>query len=445
MWIAVALALAVPIAVVGFDSGSARAFPTPIQHVVVILQENHAFDNLFAHMCIEDNRGCDATLTGHRLDGSAVPLSAGTDMVPPVDHKQIDQVNAMNGGAMNGFEKIQGCETDQCYTAYEPTQIPTLAALARSGAISDQFYSRDIVPSWGGHIDFFAQTLDGFRGENPVKHDKTQTFGPGWGCDSKKDTPWMDPVTHKWVWEPACIPAQDGSGPYRPSPAQYVPTIADRIEAAGHTWAIYGNVTANNNNVSAYRWSICPSFAECFYGPQKKNLHTSTQMLSDAAKGTLPNFSIILPNGVQGQTSQHNGNSMILGDNWIGQTVSAIQNGPDGPSTTIFVYYDDCGCFFDHAPPPAGLGIRLPIVMISPYAKVGYTDHTVSTNSSILAYAEHALAIDPINTLDGSAYDLSNNFDYTQTPTPPFQFHPTKVPASSIAYLKKHPPADDDT
>ena len=47
---------------------------------------------------------------------------------------------------------------------------------------------------------------------------------------------------------------------------------------------------------------------------------------------------------------------MIVGDNWIGEEVSAIENGPDGPSTTIFIYYDDCGCFYDHVAPPAGLG-----------------------------------------------------------------------------------------
>ena len=57
-----------------------------------------------------------------------------------------------------------------------------------------------------------------------------------------------------------------------------------------------------------------------------------------------------------GGTSQHNGTSMVVGDNWIGEEVSAIQNGPDGPSTTIFIYYDDCGCFYDHVAPPAGLG-----------------------------------------------------------------------------------------
>ena len=119
---------------------------------------------------------------------------------------------------------------------------------------------------------------------------------------------------------------------------------------------------------------------------------------------------------------------MIVGDNWIGEEVSAIENGPDGKSTTIFIYYDDCGCFYDHVTPPAGLGIRLPLVIVSPYAKVGYTDHNVATNSSILAYMESVLGVDPVNEEDGTAYDFHESFDYSQSPTPP-PFNSKKRPS----------------
>ena len=120
---------------------------------------------------------------------------------------------------------------------------------------------------------------------------------------------------------------------------------------------------------------------------------------------------------------------MLTGDNWIGEEVSAIQNGPDGASTTIFIYYDDCGCFYDHAAPPAGLGIRLPMVIVSPYARAGFTDHNLSTNSSILAYTESVLGVEPVNEEDGGAYDFEEAFNYSQSPTPPFKFTKARRPA----------------
>jgi hypothetical protein len=64
---------------------------------------------------------------------------------------------------------------------------------------------------------------------------------------------------------------------------------------------------------------------------------------------------------------------MAVGDNWIGQVVSAIENGPQWSSTAIFLTYDDCGFFYDHVAPPSGLGIRVPMIIASPCARPGYT------------------------------------------------------------------------
>jgi phospholipase C len=418
--------------------GTANGTTPPVQHVVVILQENHSFDNVLGELCIQDHRDCAAAETGKNENGETIPLSRSPDRVPNVGHNQQLQLKAMDGGKMDGWERVSGCAEDQCYTQYDPSQIPSLAALARSGAISDAFFSRDIVPSWGGHVDFFAQTLDGFIGNNPVHNPSAPSAGPGWGCDSNLDTVWMDPVSHKKTFEPSCIPDQSGNGPYRSSPVPYVPTIADRLEEAGKSWGIYG---ATSHEASPYKWAICPTFAECLYGPQHTHLYEASQFVRDAEHGTLPNLAISTPSGgVEGQTSQHNGTSMIVGDNTIGAEVSAVEQGPDASSTTIFIYYDDCGCFYDHVTPPSGLGIRLPVVIVSPYAKPGFTDHTVATNSSILAYAEHVLGVSPVNEEDAKAYDFSNSFDYSAKTAASFVFHPSPVRRSS---RNLHPPPDD--
>jgi phospholipase C len=427
------------IALVSITAASGTS--SPIKHVVVIIQENHTFDNLLGQLCIQDHRDCSAVASGKNKRGETIPLSRASDFVPSVNHTQLAQLRAMDGGRMDGFEGIIGCHKDQCYTQYDPSQVPVLAALARAGAISDAFFSRAIVPSWGDHVDFFAQTLDGFVGENPDHLAIAPPLGPGWGCDSNRDTPWVDPVTGRKLLEPSCIPDQNGRGPYRQSPVQYVPTFADRVEAADKTWGIFGGVTpAVRHPLSAYKWSICPSFAECLYGPQRNDMHEESELFAEAEAGTLPSFSIVIPsNGPSGSTSQHNDTSMLLGDNQIGKEVSTIMNGPDGPSTTIFIYYDDCGCFYDHVTPPPGLGIRVPLVIVSQYAKPGHTDHNVATNSSILAYAENVLGVSPVTEEDAKAYDFHGSFDYSAPRRARFNFHPTEVPLDS---RELHPPPD---
>src|SRR5207249_535218 len=165
--------------------------------------------------------------------------------------------------------------------------------------------------------------------------------GPGWGCDSNRDAVWKGPSGRR-AYEPSCIPNAHGEGPYRPSPVSYVPTIADRLEAAGRSWGIFGAAVPQGKSFrEAYKWSICPSFAECLYGPQHEDLHEQSQFFTDAANGTLPSFSILTP-GIEGTTSQHNGTYMSVGDEQIEREVQAVESGLDAQSTTIFIYYDDC-------------------------------------------------------------------------------------------------------
>jgi phospholipase C len=429
-----AFSLAVALAAcVSVRSTTAGGATPPIQHVVVILQENHSFDNVLGQLCIQDHRECATASSGKNEKGETIQLAKATDNVINVGHEQRSQLAAMDKGKMDGWQRVSGCTQNQCYTQYEPSQIPSLAALARGGAISDAFFSRDIVPSWGAHLDFFAQTLDGFLGNNPYHSSSAPPAGFGWGCDSNLDVAWINPTTHRGIGEPSCIPNKKGEGPYRSSPVPYVPTVADRLEEAGRTWGIYGAV---NTTVKAqqgpYIWATCPMFAECLLGPQKADMHEASQFVSDAKAGKLPNFSIVTPSAVaSGQTSQHNGTSMVVGDNYIGEAVSAVQKGPNAATTTIFIYYDDCGCFYDHVAPPKGLGIRSPLVIVSPHAKRGYTDHNVATSSSILAYMEAVLHVSPVTEQDATAYNFHESFTAGASAST-FVFHPTTVPPSSL-------------
>ena len=125
------------------------------------------------------------------------------------------------------------------------------------------------------------------------------------------------------------------------------------------------------------------------YGPQRRNLVSTYNVITDAQHNNLPAYSLVLPSG-PGGTAQHNGHSMGRGDNWIGQVVNEIEHSRDWSSTAIFITYDDCGCFYDHVRPgknPDGTqqGIRLPLVIVSPYAKRSYTDSHSASLASIPA------------------------------------------------------------
>ncbi len=167
-------------------------------------------------------------------------------------------------------------------------------------------------------------------------------------------------------------------------------------------------------------------------------------MIDDANAGTLANLSFVIP---QKGTSQHNGSSMLVGDNWIGDVVGAIMNGPDWSSSAIFITYDDCGCFYDHVTPPPGAnyGVRVPFVIVSPCAKPGFTDSTVASFGSGRWPSTSEPSASPLSEWDATAYDYSSSFDYSQSPLPPIALIRSSVPAREIRCLTKHPPPNGRT
>jgi phospholipase C len=408
----------------------------PIQHVVIIFQENHSFDEMLGLLCVQENNRCDGTTVGEISDGQQIPLKPGGDIPPEVGHKHEDQVAAINDGQMNGWDHVWNCETRtdyQCLQQVDRERVPTLWGLADQYVISDRTFELDLSATWGSHLELVTTNLDGFIGDNPDPPVPGQG-GKGTGCDSKNDALWTNDPNVKPILVPSCIPDKRGRGPYRDSPVQYIRTIMDRMEAAGVSWRIYSG---------GYGRCICPSFYECLNGPQAKNVLGTDAFFADAQAGTLPNFSIVIPSNGD---SQHNERSLIRGDNWIASLVNAVGANPDmWNSSAIFITYDDCGCFYDHVLPPTGLGIREPMVIVSPWAKPGYVDHNVASYASLLAFAEKAFRIRPLaGGRDGTAYNYSDSFNYSQRPLPPIHFVQHRVPLSSIRYEATHPLDPDD-
>ncbi len=395
---------------------------TPIKHVVLLIMENHSFDNVLAGVCVADHLHCDAATTGRLSNGKRIRLAVGADKVPELGHGTPDQNAAIDHGRMDGFDRVVGCKRPPhlCYSTYRPSQIPNIRRLADHYVISDRTFSDDPVPSFGAHMTLIAGRTDGFAGENPAW---TQpSHGPGWGCDSKKDIAWSgNPGAAHPVYtlEPSCVPRPDGFGPYRPSPVKYIPTILDRLDAAGVSWKLYA---VKDTTKVAYSWSICPTFAECLFDKANGNRPNPnyvpwTNFGNDARTGRLPAYSVILP---EYSHSQHNEASMKIGDNYVAAAVGAVMRGPRAQwkSTVIFLTWDDCGCFYDHVAPPARshLGIREPMLIISPLAKARFTDHTLASFDSMLTFVEQNWRLPPLFPGEGRAYDYCRSFVFRSLP-----------------------------
>ena len=140
---------------------------------------------------------------------------------------------------------------------------------------------------------------------------------------------------------------------------------------------------------------------------------------------------------------------MARGDNWIGDVVSAVEHGPDWDSTAVFIVYDDCGCFYDHVNPlqfDPTWGIRLPVVIVSPFARSGYTDSTPATLASFLAYTEHVFALPSLGAADATAYDFAASFDYGQGLGKPAAMTRTVIPRNEqLRIAARRPPVNDPT
>jgi phospholipase C len=417
-------------------AAGASAPPSPIKHIVVLYLENHSFDSLFGFWCDHHRRRCPQggmPATVHLSNGAVVKPFDDPDVPPIVKHTVRGQAAAIDHGKMDGWQKIPGCQPPKyrCISGYEPAQIPNLMTLVNQFAMSDDTFSLADSTSWGGHVYAALGTLDHFLGSVP-KVNKSD-IGPGWGCDSDRVTQWQPPAGGKIEMVPSCIPDPSlhmpNGGAFKPTPVSPVPSIFQRLTAAGLSWRSYAAAA----NQPGYGWSVCAPIASCLYTKESAHIRPDSRFYTDARTGALPDFSIITPGNKNVFNSWHNGFSTTAGDNWLGRIATALMKGPEWNSTVLFVTWDDCGCFYDQVPPPhepngRQEGPRLPLLIVSPYARHRYTDTTPATYAGVLAYVEQTFGLAPLGINDARAYPFTNSFNYSQAPLRPVRMVTPPVP-----------------
>jgi acid phosphatase len=219
-----------------------------------------------------------------------------------------------------------------------------------------------------------------------------------------------------------------------PLPAQTEKTIGDTLTARGVNWAWYSGAwnDALADRANIYNDAI-PNFqphhqpfnyfsrfdptTEAGRAERAAHLKDYSDLLGDISKGKLPHVVFYKP---QGSLNQHPGYTDIMtGDAHIAYVVSRLQASPQWKHMAIIVTYDENGGFFDHVAPPKGdrwgPGTRIPAIVISPYAKKGYVDHTYYDTTSILKFITRRFDLEPLPGVRADAGDLTHSFNFAHT------------------------------
>jgi phospholipase C len=188
-------------------------------------------------------------------------------------------------------------------------------------------------------------------------------------------------------------------------------------------------------------WNPLPAFPVVKNDPvQFARLTDATQFYADVQNGALPQVSWIIPNST---LSEHPPASVATGMNYVTSLVNAVMNSPEWNSTAIFIAWDDWGGFYDHVDPPKvdqyGLGIRVPGLVISPYARQGYVDHKTYSFESWLRLVEERFGFTPMTGRDNTANDMADAFDFTQQPRTPVAMNPNGSPYPPTPQSPAHP------
>jgi phospholipase C len=384
---------------------NADAFTThwPIKHVVFIVKENRSFDNMFGLF-----PGANGVTTG--MDrGKPRPLTQASDETPhDLLHTFKAQMDSIDGGKMDGFSQTRSSRLF-AYTQYEPDQIPNYWRWARSYVLGDNFFASALGPSFPNHMFTIAATSGGTR-ENPnqpaeqVETLNQEGFAKSWGCD---------------VGSEGYVVVEDAEGEETKVPPCFdFKTEGDLLSTAGIPWAYY----SATNTQDGYIFSAYAAIGRYRDNPALWNRHMFPvdNVVRDIAAGRLPPVTWITP---VHQLSDHSEHSMCQGENWTTQVVDAIMRSPMWKDTAIFLTWDEWGGFYDHVPPrridPFGFGIRVPLLVISPYARRGWIDHTEGEFSSVLRFIEDNWGLSQLTRRDRLARDLSYDFDFEQSPRAP--------------------------
>ena len=388
-----------------------------IQHFVFIMQENRSFDSYFGTYPGADGLPAGVCLADPNGGPCVAPYHDTNDVNRGGPHGWSNAQADIDGGKMDGFVAqshmaksgagAQPCKPPdpKCAPGRDPHdvmgwhdyhEIPNYWSYANLYVLQDRMFESVASYSLPAHLYMLAGQSGGYVGNNQPK-----------------------PTTYNF------------------------PEITELLSRGGISWKYYvtsgtqpdtedgtvvGTTSQQQQRPDQYTfWNPLPAFPAVQNNPEQRNrLVDTAQFYADAQAGQLPQVSWVIPSG---KVSEHPPSGVQEGMAYVTGLIDAVMHSADWNSTAIFVSWDDWGGFYDHVAPPQidqyGLGIRVPGLVISPYAKQGYIDHHTYSFESWLRIAEERFGVLPLTARDTQAADMIDSFDFTQQPRSPVILAPT--------------------
>jgi len=383
---------------------NADAFSTkwPIKHVIFIIKENRSFDHLYGRF-----PGADGATQGYD-DGKLVALKPASDQRGyDVPHCRACSITAIDGGQMDGFGA-------QAHGFYAYTQMPAAGEpnywhWAEQYVLGDNFFASALGPSFPNHLYTIAAQSGGAI-QNPRQDFNAMIEAAqngtkkSWGCD---------------IAQPAYVEVLDSEGQViHVQPCFDFETEGDLLRRADIPWAYY----AADANQLGYMWSAYSAIDRYRNNEELWNryMRPVDDVVRDVEADRLPPVTWVTPRFA---LSDHPDYNFCAGENWTTSVINAVMQSPMWRDTAIFLTWDDYGGFYDHVPPreldDIGLGIRVPLLVISPYAKEGFVYHEESEFSSVLRFIEDNWDLSQLTARDRQTTNLSDAFSFDAPPREP--------------------------
>jgi phospholipase C len=418
-----------------------------IKHVIIIMQENRAFDNYFGTYPGADGipmkDGEPVVCVPDPVSGQCIrPYHDANDKNSGGPHGEYDSIADIDNGKMDGFlrQQFEGLKLTCNQTA-------NFAGCMKQAATVDAvgYHDRREIPNYWAYADNFVLQDRMFASAATWSLPEHLFILSGWSavCSS------TDPLSCRNELQTPDRLVLDKNGTPTGIPTYAWTDITFMLHKNKVSWAYYLDEgtqpdCANDEMFCAEQpqrasvpqiWNPLPWFVTVQQNNETANVQTLDNYFLAVQNGTLPQVSWITPNN---RDSEHPPNNVSTGQAYVTSIVNAAMEGPDWNSTAIFLAWDDWGGFYDHVVPPVvdqnGYGLRVPAMVISPYAKEGYIDHQTLSFDAYLKFVEDdflgGARIDPatdtrpdlrvsVRENNPALGDLTRDFDFTQEPRSP--------------------------
>ena len=406
-------------------SFSVSAWPSsaahiPIDHVIVLMQENRSFDTYFGRLHFEgqplavpEPRGAS---NPNPLDPDARPITVFHKQhyceVADLDHSWNGTHREIDGGRMDGFTAANENPADptgrRAMGFYDETDLPFYYALYRTFAIGDHYFASAPTQTFPNRFHLLAGTSFGH-----VRND-----APGPGEFSQR-------------------------------------SIFNELDEAGISWKVYAD---------EFPLAFAFLFSYVREGPAAAKVVHFADFQLDAAAGTLPQVAfidpiLVGPNNVE--NDEHPPSNVQVGEQFAADVVNTLFKSPNWSSSALFLTYDEHGGFFDHMPPPAAVppdnippllqpgdvpgafdmyGVRVPVAVVSPFARPHFVSHLVNDHTSILRFIENRFGLPSLTRRDAAANPMLEFFDFSAPSfaTPP-ALPPAPLNSAEVAFCASQP------